>query len=188
MTMQDSRLQKRLTIAALAILLLADVALVIITARMSDARLNPDASVAAESRQVALVRSDVKRATEIQKKIPTYLKRLDEFEGSLALAANGYSSISEELGDQAKKNRLVIDDQKFHQKEVPGRNLTALEIETSVTGDYAGIVRFLNSLQRSKNVFIVDSLQVATQGVSPGQALTGILRVSLKMRTYFRKV
>jgi vancomycin permeability regulator SanA len=186
--MQDSRLQRRLIIGALAILVLADVALLIITARMSDARQNPDASVAVQSRQVALVRSDVKRASEIQKKIPTYLNRLDDFESSLAPAANGYSSVSQELGDVARKNRLLIDDQKFHQEEVPGRNLTELEIETSVTGDYAGIVRFLNSLQRSKNVYIVNSLQVETQNSTQGQNLSGTLRVNLKMRTCFRKV
>jgi len=188
MTMQDSRLQRRLIIAAVALLLLADVALLVITARMSDARSSPDASVTAQSRQVGLVRADVRRASEIQKKIPTYLRRLDEFEASLAPAVNGYSSVSQELGDEAHKNHLVIDDQKFHQQDVPGRNLTELEIETSVTGDYAGIVRFLNALQRSKNVFIVNSLQVTSQSAAPGQNLAGVLRVGLKMRTYFRKV
>jgi hypothetical protein len=185
--MQDSRLQKRLIMAGLAVLLLADLALAFFTARMSDARQNPDSSVAAQSRQVALVRADVKRASEIEKKIPSYLKRLDEFEGSLSPASNGYSSISQELSDVARKNRLLIDDQKFHQKDVPGRDLTELEIETSVTGDYAGIVRFLNALQRSKNVYIVNSLQVETQSLQ-GQNLTGALKVNLHMRTYFRKV
>lgn len=185
--MMNFRLQKRLIVAGLIILLLADVALAFYTMRMTDVRQNPEVSLAAQSRQVSLVKADIKRATDIQKKIPMYLRGLDEFEGSLVPAPKGYSVISEELGDVAKKNHVSIDDQKFHQKEVAGRDLVGLEIETSVTGDYGGIVRFLNGLQRSKSVYIVDSLQVETQSQVPGQNATGALRVSLHLRTYFRK-
>ncbi len=184
----DSKLQKRLIIAGLAVLLLADVALAVYGVRMFDARQNPQSYLITQSRQVALVKADVKRATDIQKKIPSYLKGLDEFEGSLLPAPNGYSSISEELSALAKKNNVVIADKKFRQKEISGRNLLELEIETSVGGDYGGIVRFLNALQRSKSVYIVDTLQVETEGQVFGQTVTGALRVNLHLRTYFRKV
>ncbi len=117
-----------------------------------------------------------------------YLKGLDDFEGSLIPAPKGYSAISEELADVARKNHVTIDDEKFHQKEISGRNLLELEIETSVGGDYGGIVRFLNALQRSKSVYIVDSLQVETQASGSGQTAPGALRVNLHLRTYFRKV
>lgn len=186
--MHDFKLQKRLIIAGLAILLLADVALAVYGMRMLDPRQNPQAFYVAQSRRVKLVKEDVRRATEIQKKIPTYLKGLDEFEGSLLPASNGYSSVSEELADIAKKNHVAIDDQKFHQKEITGRNLLELEIETAISGDYGGIVRFLNALQRSKSVYIVDSLQVETQSQTIGQGVPGALRVNLHLRTYFRKV
>jgi hypothetical protein len=185
--MQNFQLQKRLIIAGLVILLLADVALGYYTMRLLDARQSPDAVIATQSRQVALVKADIKRASDIQKKIPTYLQGLDEFEGSLATSATGYSAVSQEMSDVAQKNHVVIDDEKFHPKEVPGRNLTELEIETSVGGDYANIVRFLNALQRSKSVYIVDSLQVESQSAVPGQPVLGMLRVNLHLRTYFRK-
>ena len=185
--MQNFQLQKRVIIAGLAILLLADAALGYYTLRMLDVRQNPEAVVAAQSRQVALVKADIKRASDIQKKIPAYLQGLDEFESSLASVGSGYSVVSQEMSDVAQKNHVAIDDEKFHQKDVSGRNLTELEIETSVGGDYANIVRFLNALQRSKSVYIVDSLQVESQSAVPGQPLTGNLKVNLHMRTYFRK-
>ncbi len=115
------------------------------------------------------------------------MKGLDEFEASLVPAPKGYSAISEELADVAKKNHVEIDEQKFHQKEVSGRDLTELEIETSVTGEYGGIVRFLNGLQRSKSVYIVDSLQVESDQQIAGKNLPGSLKVNLHLRTYFRK-
>lgn len=186
--MHDFKLQKRLIIAGLAILLLADVTLALYSVRMFDERQNPQAYLATQIRQVSLIKADVKRASEIQKKIPSYLKGLDEFEGSLLPAPKGYSSVSEEMGDLAKKNHVSIDEQKFHQREISGRNLLELEIDTVVGGDYGGIVRFLNALQRSKSVYIVDSLQVESQNQVIGQGTPGALRVNLHLRTYFRKV
>lgn len=186
--MQNFQLEKRLIIAGLAILLLADTALGFYTLRMMDNRQNPDSAIAAESRQVALVKADVKRASDIQKKIPGYLQGLDEFEASLSPAPTGYSSVSQELAAVAQKNHITIEDEKFHQKDVSGRNLTELQIETSVGGDYMSIVSFLNALQRSKSVYIVDSLQVETQSSLPGQNPSGTLKVNLHLRTYFRMV
>jgi hypothetical protein len=46
-------------------------------------------------------------------------------------------------------------------------------------------VRFINHLQRSKNVYIVDSLQLETD--STGQGPANLLRINLRLRTYFRK-
>ncbi len=186
--MQNFRLEKQLIIVGLAILLLADAALAYYSVRMMDVRQNPGAYLAAQSRQVALVKADIKRASEIQKKIPSYLRGLDEFEGSLVPAPNGYSGISGELDDLARKHHVNIDDKKFHQKEIVGRNLIELEVETAVSGEYGGIVRFLNALQRSKSVYIVDSLQVETANQVPGQGFSGALKVNLHLRTYFRKV
>lgn len=186
--MQNFLLQKRLIVAGLAALLVADVVLAYLNLRILDVRQNPDAAVALQSRQVSLVKADIKRASDIRDKIPSFLKRLDEFEGSLAPSTKGYSVVSQELSEVAQKNHVSIDDQKFHQKEVAGRNLVELELETSINGDYGAIVRFLNAMQRSKSVYIIDSLQVESLANTPGQAATGVLKVNLHLRTYFRKV
>ena len=184
--MRDFALQKRLILAGLAILLLADAALGYYYARLSDERQNPREVLAALKRRVELVRADVNRATGIRQRIPASLSRLDEFESSFPAATRGYSSISEELGTLAVENHLLIESQSFHQQELQGRNLTEVVIENTVTGDYAGIVRFLNALQRSKSVFIVQSLELSTSNDNNAGA-NAPLHISLQLKTYFRK-
>jgi Tfp pilus assembly protein PilO len=178
-------LKKQFIIVGLAILLLADAAFAYFNFKMSSPQQSHEQTLVAETRQLGLVRADVKRATEIREKIPQVLKQFDDFENTLLPASKGYSVISQEMDEYARDTHLIVDNVKFHEKEVTGRNLTELTLESSVTGDYNGIVRFLNDLQRSKHVYIVDGLDVDSQ--TSGQGPVGALRINLHMRTYFRK-
>jgi Tfp pilus assembly protein PilO len=183
--MRDFQLKKQLIIAGLAILLLADAAFIYFNSKLASPQENQQQFLAAQSRQLALVRADVQRASEIRGKIPEVLKGFDKFESTLLPASKGYSVILEEMDQYAHDSHLIVEDVKYHEKDVKDRGLTELAVESSVTGDYTGIVNFLNHLQRSKNNYIVDSLSVESQG--SGQGPAGVLRVSLHMRTYFRK-
>jgi Tfp pilus assembly protein PilO len=183
--MRDIQLTKRLIFAVLALLLAVDLALGYYNRKMSSARENPQQILAAQNRQLALLKADVKRASEIRQRIPDVLKKFDQFESSLPPATKGYSLLSQEMDEAAHESHLLIGDTKYRQKDLTDHNLVELEFESSVTGDYVGIVRFLNRLQRSKNVYIVDSLAVDSQ--TQGQGLPGTLRISLHLRTYFRK-
>jgi hypothetical protein len=183
--MRDFRLQKRIIFTGLAILLAADAVLAYYDYKMSAARQDPQRDFITQKRQLELLRADVKRASDIRTRIPEVLKSFDQFEETLPPAGKGYSVISQEMGDIARETHLLMEDTKFHEKELMGRNLNELEIEATVTGDYAGIVRFLNRLQRSKNVYIVDSLEGDSQ--NQVQGAPGGLKVNLRVRTYFRK-
>jgi Tfp pilus assembly protein PilO len=142
--------------------------------------------LASQTRQLALVKADVERANKIRTTIPDILQKFDQFEGTLQPAAKGYSIITQELDEYAHDTHLIVDGVQNHPKDVGGRNLTEIDIDASVTGDYNGIVSFLNHMQRSKNVYIVDSLAVDS-GEGSGRGPAGVLRVSLRLRTYFRK-
>ncbi len=183
--MRDFQVKKQLIIGALVVLLLADAAFFYFNTKLSNPTQNRQQVLALQTRQLALVRADVKRASEIRDKIPQVLKEFDQFEGTLLPASKGYSVISQEMDEYARDTHLVVEDVKYHEKDVSGRNLSELTLEASVSGDYSGIVGFLNHLQRSKNVYIVDSLAVDT--ATSGQAPAGALRVNLHLRTYFRK-
>jgi Tfp pilus assembly protein PilO len=187
--MANFALQKRLIIAGLAILLLVDGAFAYYSMKLSESRRNPQEVLAAEKTRLELLRADVKRASEIQKKIPDYVKAFDQYEGDLPPASKGYSVISEELTSVAKTSHVEIEDQRFHQKDVPNRDLEEIGIEATVSGDYTSIVRFLNALQRSKNTYIIDSLGLESESIGPGAAPGGRagLKVSLHVRTFFRK-
>jgi Tfp pilus assembly protein PilO len=183
--MGDFRKQKQLIIAGLAVFLLADVALLYFNSRLSSPANDRQQMLASQTRQLALVKADVERATKIRATIPDILKKFDQFEATLLPASKGYSAILQELDDFAHETHLVVEDETYHEKEVAGRNLTELYLDASVSGDYNGIVNFLNRLQRSKNVYIVDSLAVDTAESNRGP--NGALRISLHMRTFFRK-
>ena len=188
--MGNFALQKRLITVGLAALLLVDVAFAYYIIKLSGTGRNPQELLAAEKTQVELLRADVKRATEIQRKIPEYVKAFDKYEGDLPPASSGYSVIAGELSSVAKTTHVLLEDQRFHQKDVPGRDLEEIELEATVSGDYPSIVRFLNALQRSKNTYIVDSLGLESESATPGTVAAAPmgLKVNLHLRTFFRKV
>jgi Tfp pilus assembly protein PilO len=184
--MRNFYLQKRIILASLGVLLVADAALAYFNLKMNTARETPQQVLAAETRQLKLLKADVERAAAIQKNIPEVLKRFDAFEADLPPASKGYSAISEELNGFARDTHLLIGDLRFREKELKEHNLDEVEIEATVAGDYNGIVRFVNHLQRSKNVYIVDALQLESD--PSGQGPANPLRISLHLRTYFRKL
>jgi Tfp pilus assembly protein PilO len=130
-----------------------------------------------------LLKADIARAQDIRKKMPAIQKDCDQFEQSLYPATTGYSSVSAELGAIAKKAGLRIDN-RFRQQDVKGRQLTEVEIDVNVVGSYAGVVHFLNGLQRSNVVYAVQGLAAKTDTGPQGQ--TGQVHVTMHIKTYFR--
>jgi Tfp pilus assembly protein PilO len=185
--MPEFQLKKRLIMVGLAILVLADLALLFFNSRMSMPQQDRQQTLSLLNREVALRKADVERASEIREKRPAILKKFDDFENTMLPASKVYSVISQEIDQYARDTHLVVDGVRFREKDVQGRGLMELTLESRVTGDYNGIVRFLNHLQRSKNVYIVDGLSVDTENAAQG-APAGNLRVTLHMRTFFRKV
>jgi Tfp pilus assembly protein PilO len=183
--MIEPRLKKNLMIGGLAVLLLADAGFAYLSSRMSSSSQNPRQELIAQNHQLQLMKLDVKRAIEIRAKIPEVLKEFDDFEAALPTSAKGYSTIDQELTQFARDTHLQVDEKKFKEKELAGRGLTEIEIEETVTGDYTGIVTFLNRLQRSRNTYVIDGLQVDSQ--NNGQMAPGTLKIELKLLTYFRK-
>ncbi|HWY07030.1 MAG TPA: GspMb/PilO family protein [Candidatus Acidoferrales bacterium] len=187
--MSDFKIKKRFILAGLALLLVIDGALAYHNSRLAVKEENPDAVLKAQSRQVALVKADIERASKIKTRLPEVQKYFDQFETTLPPAGKGYSMVSQEFGDIARDTHVQVRDLKFRQKELSGRNVDEIEVDALLDGDYAGIVRFLNRLQRSKNTYTVDSLGLdSNSGVGVGnQAPPGTVKVSLRLRSYFRK-
>jgi hypothetical protein len=187
--MGDFKVKKRLILAGLALLVAVDGGLAIHNSRLAVKDENPEATLKAAARQVALVKADVERANKIKARLPEVQKYFDQFETTLPPAGKGYSLVSEEVGGIARDTHVAVRDLKFREKEIPGRNVDEIEIEALLDGDYAGIVRFLNRLQRSKNTYVVDSLGLDSASGASGanQAPPGTVKVSLHLRSYFRK-
>jgi Tfp pilus assembly protein PilO len=178
----DFKLERRLIIFALVLLVAADVALAVYGWNLSAGR-QPQDELAVLTRNRDLLRADIARAQDIRKKIPAIQADCDKFEESLYPANKGYSSVSAELDSIASKSGLAIESSGFRESEVKGRDLQQVDIEATVDGSYAQVVRFLNGLQRAQNVYAVEALEAkadATQGAN------GRVRVQMHIKTYFR--
>ncbi len=62
--------------------------------------------------------------------------------------------------------------------------MTEVAIDATVSGAYKNVIGFLNGLQRSANLYEVDSLTLAPENTS--QASANVIKVALHLKTYFR--
>ena len=181
---RDVKLQKRLIIGALVLLVLADVALAAYSWELSSAPHTPQQELALQNKQLEVLKADIKRGEAIRQLTPAIQRDCDRFEQSLLPVGNGYSSVSAELDAIAKKAGAQIENRDFKQKEIPNRGLQEVAIDITLNGEYTGVVRFLNGLQRSQNLYEVDGLALASD--TQNQGANGPIRVSVHMKTYFR--
>jgi Tfp pilus assembly protein PilO len=179
----DFKLERRAILLGVVLLVAADVALAVYGWNLSSGpRAQQDLAVLTRNRD--LLRADITRAQDIRQKIPAIQKDCDQFEQSLYPATTGYSSVTAELGAIASKSGLQLESSGFREEVLKGRSLTAVEIEAVVTGSYAGVVHFLNGLQRSANVYAVEALTAKSEVTQQGGR--GEVRVTMHIKTYFR--
>jgi Tfp pilus assembly protein PilO len=181
----NTSLQKRLVIGALVLLVLADVALAAYSWRLASAPRTPQQELALQNKQLEVLRADIKRGESIRQLTPAIQRDCDRFEQSLLPVSSGYSSVSAELDSVARKAGAQIESREFKQKEIPNRSIHEVQVDITVNGEYTAVVRFLNGLQRSENVYAVDGLSLASESQNTGGA-NGPIRVAVHMRTYFR--
>jgi hypothetical protein len=67
----------------------------------------------------------------------------------------------------------------FKQKPADKQGVIEVEVSATVEGNYSALVKFINGLERSKNLYLIDSLSF-----NSGREREAHL--SLVMRTYFR--
>jgi Tfp pilus assembly protein PilO len=179
----DFKLERRAILFGVVLLVAADVALAVYSWKFVSAP-RPQQDLAILTRNRDLLRADITRAQDIRQKIPAIQKDCDQFEQSLYPASTGYSSVSAELGTIAGKAGLQWESRGFRENDLKGRSLTEVEIEAVVTGSYAGVVHFLNGLQRSSNVYAVETLTAKSEANQQGGR--GEVRVTMHIKTYFR--
>lgn len=174
--------KRRFILFGLAILLAGDVALAAYSWHAANATRRPMAALLADSKKLLLLNADIERAEKIRHDLPATIADCDRFEASLLPASTGNSAVAGELDELAKKSGLQIQSVTFKHKDLAGRNLTQVDLDALVSGDYANIVKFMNGLQRSPNSYAVESLSLQTAGPNSPD----LLRIALHMKTYFR--
>jgi Tfp pilus assembly protein PilO len=177
--------KRRLIFIGLGLLLLADLALAGYSWQASTALRTPMAQLDSDSHKLGLLNADIERAEKIRHDLPATVADCNSFDASLLPASTGNSAITAELDELAKKSGLQIQSLALRHKDIGGRNLTQVDLDTTVSGEYSNIVRFMNALQRSRNFYIVESLNLQTEGQG-GRA--SALRIGLHLKTYFRTI
>jgi len=181
---RDFTVRKRIILVSVTFLVLADVALAAYSWELSAAPRTVRQPGAVGIRPQDLLRADIKRIQAIRDNIPAIQKDCDHFEQSLFPASTGYSAVRSELGAIARKTGSRLADLSFKPTDIASRGMTEVAIDATVDGDYKSVIGFLNGLQRSNNLYAVDSLTLASD--STNQSSGNVIKVALHLKTYFR--
>jgi len=127
-----------------------------------------------------LLKADVARGDAIKKEMPKVGEQAKDFyDQQLPQATAGYSSLVADLGEIANKSGLRTSSTAFQDHELKDRGVTEIQIQETVEGDYASVLKYIEGLERSKNFYLLDSLRLAS-------ATSGGIRLDLDLHTYFR--
>jgi hypothetical protein len=117
--------------------------------------------------------------------MPATQRDCERFERSMLPADSGYSAVTSEIGGLARKAGVKIVSLGYHRKESVEKPFTQVDLDGAIEGDYGSVVRFVNELQRSEGLYIVDDLSLA--GSKSKEESGAKLRVNVRIRTFFRK-
>ena len=89
------------------------------------------------------------------------------------------SDLLKELQRLESENGVHIQQARYKQEDPASPGVIPFEIEGSFSGDYLQLVRFINTLERSKLFFDVDSVDLAGESA-------GSVRLQITMHSYLR--
>ncbi|HEY6903719.1 MAG TPA: GspMb/PilO family protein [Candidatus Acidoferrales bacterium] len=172
---------KRWIRVALAVPLVLDLGLAVYLWQVGHA--NPReirTQVARETAEAKLLRADVDRGERIRASLPLAGKDADSFyQQSFLDASTGYSRIEADLGAIAAQAGVRTSGFSFKQKETKEAGVTQISVTTGLEADYPAVIRFINGIERSKNFYLLDQMQlksVSTGGLSLQLELHAFLR------------
>jgi type IV pilus assembly protein PilO len=91
------------------------------------------------------------------------------------------AGIFEELGRLAKESNVQLGTATYtSSEETPIQGITPIEINAALSGDYMNAMKFINSLERDKMFFIVDSISLGDNQTP------GTVRLAIHLQTFLR--
>jgi len=89
------------------------------------------------------------------------------------------SAISESLGKLASETGVKIGGVRYKAEDPLSVGLQPLQVDAELSGDYLQLVRFINSVERSKLFFLIDSVEL-------GGETAGVVKLKMKMETFLK--
>lgn len=183
---RDFTTRKRAILAGVICLVAADLALAAYSYQLAFQPLTTGPEFARREDYVKKLKASVARAQQIREDMPNTQRDCEKFEHMLLPASSGYSSLSAERSEIAKKSGVSVQGVGFKTTPVPSRGWIEVAMESTIEGDYKNIILFLNGLQRSANIYEVESLALAPQKDNNNKGPANIIKVTLHLKTYFR--
>ena len=140
-----------------------------------------DANALANER-VALQAASIaaKPLTGLDAKLKTASAAADAF--SLDRLPDSYSEVATEIGTLAKKDNVRLTRAQYSPSPVDGDaagQLTQVQVDAGLSGDYRGLMLFINGLERDRVFFLISGVTLTGQQ-------TGVVNLRIRIVTYLR--
>ena len=113
----------------------------------------------------------------LDKKIVIASQQIDRFYDKRLPGVD--SAISENLSKLASDSGVQLAQIKYKFDDPQSVGVRPVEVETTLSGDYLQLVKFINSLERDELFFVVDSVDL-------GDEEGNTVRLRLRLRTFLR--
>jgi Tfp pilus assembly protein PilO len=123
--------------------------------------------------------SEVEPMRNMPQKISTAKDQISDFYKERFAARD--SDLITELGKLASENGIHILQAKYKEEDAETAGVIPVVIEVSFAGDYLQLVRFINTVERSKMFFTVDSVELGGEGKGP-------VHLQILLHSYLRGV
>jgi Tfp pilus assembly protein PilO len=151
------------------------------TMRSNDSRAAEHAEVV---KTLATKRADVSKLDSIHSHLQNASgSEAARFEKYLWSSHDGFSSLMELFSDTARQYVVTKGRTDFKSSVNPDSKLLEVKIELPLEGTYSDLIRFINALERSNHLLIIDSVVLQT-----GQETGSLLRLNLSMTTYLKSI
>ena len=134
------------------------------------------------TQEVSQLSAEVARLERVREQAPRFRPQLEKLAAERFLAERtGSSRVAAELEAAAQEAGVVLGRVSYEsapERVEPG--LVRVDITTSVEGEYADLLRYLDELERSPHLYLLNELNV--DGSQRGQ-----VRLQMRLVTYFRR-
>ncbi|HTR25143.1 MAG TPA: GspMb/PilO family protein [Terriglobales bacterium] len=176
--MPDLRKTRRSLTIAIAAMVVADiVAAGILFSPLVGSADSRRAQIRQLTADLARKTHDVQPLHDMPKKMDLAKSQIGDFYKGRFAARD--SELTTELGRLASENGVRIQQARYKEEDPEASGIVPVQIEGSFSGDYLQLVRFINTLERSKMFFTVDSVDLAGEGAGP-------VRLQIGLHSYLR--
>jgi len=126
-------------------------------------------------------RAVLERTRVLVSKIQAGRQQGDQFLSQYFLPnGKAYSIVYSEILELAKEAQMKSKESTYEMEAIEGSDvLSTMTISQNLEGTYPQLIHFINALDKSSRLLVVESLQATPQS-------TGVLNVQLKLQTYVR--